>query len=122
MAEQESARADRARTGEWPAGSHYRQWEVGSLSDYAALALGVEGPAYTIATACSASAKVFASGRRLIEAGVCDAVVVGGADTLCRMTVVGLFLAGSHVGQACAIRSAATATASISAKAPPPSS
>jgi 3-oxoacyl-[acyl-carrier-protein] synthase I len=89
MAEQEIARAQRARTGEWPAGSHYRQWEVGSLSDHAALALGVTGPAYTIATACSASAKVFASGRRLIDAGVCDAVVVGGADTLCRMTVSG---------------------------------
>jgi 3-oxoacyl-[acyl-carrier-protein] synthase-1 len=89
MAEQESARVHRARTGEWPAGSHYRQWEIGSLSDCAALALGVTGPAYTIATACSASAKVFASGRRLIEAGVCDAVVVGGADTLCRMTVSG---------------------------------
>lgn len=89
MAEQESARHDRARTGEWPAGSHYKQWELGALSEYVALVLGIEGPAYTITTACSASAKVFASGRRLIEAGVCDAVVVGGADTLCRMTVSG---------------------------------
>src|SRR5262249_8236905 len=86
MAEQESARAYRIHTGEWPTGSHYRQWEVGSLSDHAVLALGVTGPGYTIATACSASAKVFASGRRLIDAGVCDAVIVGGADTLCRMT------------------------------------
>ena len=89
MAEQESARVHRAGAGEWPTGSHYRQWEIGSLSDHATLALGVTGPAYTIATACSASAKVFASGRRLLEAGVCDAVVVGGADTLCRMTVSG---------------------------------
>ena len=89
MAEQEIARAYRAQAGEWPPGSHYHQWEVGSLSEHAALALGVTGPAYTIATACSASAKVFASGRRLIEAGVCDAVVVGGSDTLCRMTVSG---------------------------------
>jgi 3-oxoacyl-[acyl-carrier-protein] synthase-1 len=89
MAEQESARHSRARTGEWPAGSHYKQWEMGTLSEYAALALGIGGPAYTIATACSASAKVFASGRRLIETGVCDAVVVGGADTLCRLTAAG---------------------------------
>jgi 3-oxoacyl-[acyl-carrier-protein] synthase I len=89
MAEQESARVHRAHAGEWPAGSHYRQWEIGSLSDHAALVLGVTGPAYTIATACSASAKVFASGRRLIDAGICDAVVVGGSDTLCRMTVSG---------------------------------
>ena len=89
MAEHESARSQRARTGCWPAGSHYRQWEVGMLAEYVALAIGVTGPAYTIATACSASAKVFASGRRLIEAGVCDAVIVGGADTLCGMTVAG---------------------------------
>ena len=89
MAEHENARGQRARTGFWPVGSHYRQWEVGMLAEYVALAVGVTGPAYTIATACSASAKVFASGRRLIEAGVCDAVIVGGADTLCRMTVAG---------------------------------
>jgi 3-oxoacyl-[acyl-carrier-protein] synthase-1 len=89
MSEQESARHHRMHTGEWPAGSHYRQWEMGALSEYAALALGIGGPAYVIATACSASAKVFASGRRLIEAGVCDAVVVGGADTLCRLTAAG---------------------------------
>ncbi|CAN5922209.1 beta-ketoacyl-[acyl-carrier-protein] synthase family protein [soil metagenome] len=89
VAEHAEARVHRARTGDWPAGSDYRQWEVGSLSDHAALALGVAGPAYSIATACSASAKVFASGRRLLEAGICDAVVVGGADTLCRMTVAG---------------------------------
>jgi 3-oxoacyl-[acyl-carrier-protein] synthase I len=87
--EHEKARAYRARTGDWPTGADYRQWEIGSLSDFAALVLGITGPAYTIATACSASAKVFASGRRLIEAGICDAVVVGGADTLAGMTVAG---------------------------------
>jgi 3-oxoacyl-[acyl-carrier-protein] synthase-1 len=89
MAEHETARVERARTGVWPAGSHYHKWELGSLAESLALALGLAGPAYTIATACSASAKVFASGRRLIEAGICDAVIVGGADTLCRMTVSG---------------------------------
>jgi 3-oxoacyl-[acyl-carrier-protein] synthase-1 len=87
--EHQKARARLMRTGEWPTGAHYLQWEIGSLSDSIALVLGVAGPAYTIATACSASAKVFASGRRLIEAGICDAVVVGGADTLAGMTVAG---------------------------------
>lgn len=89
MAEHETARAERNRTGAWPPYAHYHRWELGSLADSVALALGLAGPAYTIATACSASAKVFASGRRLIEAGICDAVIVGGADTLCRMTVSG---------------------------------
>jgi len=89
MAEHERARQDRKRTGAWPSGNHYGQWELGALADGVASTLGLQGPAYSIATACSASAKVFASGRRLIEAGICDAVVVGGADTLCSMTVSG---------------------------------
>jgi 3-oxoacyl-[acyl-carrier-protein] synthase-1 len=89
MAEHERARAERKRTGAWPSGNHYGHWELGALAESVASALGLQGPAYSIATACSASAKVFASGRRLIEAGVCDAVVVGGADSLCSMTVSG---------------------------------
>src|SRR5208282_1786093 len=40
-------------------------------------------------TACSSSAKAFASARRLIRAGLVDAAVVGGADTLCRLTLNG---------------------------------
>lgn len=43
-------------------------------------AIGAEGPAWAVSTACSSSAKAFASARRLIESGVCDAVAVGGAD------------------------------------------
>jgi 3-oxoacyl-[acyl-carrier-protein] synthase-1 len=89
MAEHERARTERKRTGAWPSDNHYGHWELGALADGVASTLGLQGPAYSIATACSASAKVFASGRRLIEAGVCDAVVVGGADTLCSMTVSG---------------------------------
>lgn len=77
------------RTGAWPPSYDYRQQEAGGLADFAARWLHIEGPAYTIATACSSSAKVFASGRRLIAAGLADAVVVGGADTLCRMTLNG---------------------------------
>lgn len=44
---------------------------------------GITGPAMTINTACSSSAKVFASGARWLEAGLVDAVLVGGVDTLC---------------------------------------
>jgi 3-oxoacyl-[acyl-carrier-protein] synthase I len=77
------------RDGAWPQGFDYRRQETGSLAESAARALGLTGPAYTIATACSSSAKVFASARRLIRAGLADAAVVGGADTLCRMTLNG---------------------------------
>jgi 3-oxoacyl-[acyl-carrier-protein] synthase-1 len=89
IAEGERALRERRRTGQWPAGFHYSQQETGSLSDFAAHNLRLTGPAYTVATACSSSAKVFASARRLIRNGLVDAAVVGGADTLCRMTLNG---------------------------------
>ena len=50
---------------------------------------GVEGPAWSVSTACSSSGKVFASARRLIENGLCDAVLVGGADAHTRTVVEG---------------------------------
>jgi 3-oxoacyl-[acyl-carrier-protein] synthase-1 len=89
IAEGEAALGEFRRTGTWPSRYHYRQQEPGNLGEFAARALGLTGPAYTVATACSSSAKVFASARRLIRAGVADAAVVGGADTLCRMTLNG---------------------------------
>jgi 3-oxoacyl-[acyl-carrier-protein] synthase-1 len=42
-----------------------------------------------ISTACSSSAKVFASAYRSIEAGFCDSAVVGGVDSLCLTTLYG---------------------------------
>lgn len=50
---------------------------------------GVGGPAWCVSTACSSSAKVFASARRLLVEGICDAVVVGGADAHTRTVVEG---------------------------------
>ncbi len=50
---------------------------------------GVRGPGYVVSTACSSSGKVFASARRLIAAGIIDAALVGGIDSLCQMTVRG---------------------------------
>jgi 3-oxoacyl-[acyl-carrier-protein] synthase-1 len=85
----EEALAVYRRTGAWPNRFYYRQQETSSLSEFTARWLKVTGPAYTVATACSSSAKVFASARRLIQAGLADAAVIGGADTLCRMTLNG---------------------------------
>ncbi|MDJ0805483.1 MAG: beta-ketoacyl-[acyl-carrier-protein] synthase family protein [Gammaproteobacteria bacterium] len=51
--------------------------------------LGLEGPALAISTACSSSAKVFAAAHRQIEAGLCDAALVGGVDSLCLTTLYG---------------------------------
>jgi len=89
IAEGEAALAAFRADGVWPPAFDYRQQETGSLAECAARALGLTGPAYTVATACSSSGKVFASARRLIRAGLADAAVVGGADTLCQMTLNG---------------------------------
>jgi len=51
--------------------------------------LKIAGPAQTISTACASSAKAFASAQRSISAGLCDAAVVGGVDTLALSTLFG---------------------------------
>jgi 3-oxoacyl-[acyl-carrier-protein] synthase-1 len=51
--------------------------------------LGLTGPAQTISSACSSSAKVFAAAARFIAAGLCDAAVVGGVDSLALSTLFG---------------------------------
>jgi 3-oxoacyl-[acyl-carrier-protein] synthase-1 len=89
LAEGEAALARLRGEGCWPAGYDYRQQEPGSPGEFAARTLGLTGPAYTIGAACASSAKVFAAARRLIRAGLADAAVVGGADSLCRTTVGG---------------------------------
>ncbi len=60
-----------------------------SLAMFVQEALGLEGPSETISTACSSSAKVFASAERLIRLGLVDAAVVGGVDTLCGSVLFG---------------------------------
>ena len=60
-----------------------------SIAEYTRTRLGLEGPCTAISTACSSSAKAFASAARLMQAGLIDAAVVGGADTLCLTTLYG---------------------------------
>lgn len=67
----------------------YSQQELGDPSRFLANWLALEGPAYTLSTACSSSARAIISGRRLIESGLVDVAIVGGADTLSRMPVNG---------------------------------
>jgi len=60
-----------------------------SLGMFVQAALGLEGPCETISTACSSSAKAFASAERLMRLGLADAAVVGGVDTLCGSVLFG---------------------------------
>ncbi|HET7612272.1 MAG TPA: beta-ketoacyl-[acyl-carrier-protein] synthase family protein [Rhodanobacteraceae bacterium] len=60
-----------------------------SLTAFVADATGIAGPTLTISTACSSSAKVFASAERLIRLGLADAALVGGVDSLCDSVLFG---------------------------------
>jgi len=60
-----------------------------SLGRFLRAYLGLHGPATVVSTACSSSAKVFGSAARMIAAGLCDAALVGGADSLCLTTLYG---------------------------------
>lgn len=51
--------------------------------------LGVEGPSYTVSTACSSSAKAVVDAAQLIGLGLCDAVLAGGVDSLCMTSLYG---------------------------------
>jgi 3-oxoacyl-[acyl-carrier-protein] synthase-1 len=62
---------------------------VHSLGRFVQETLGLTGVCTTVATACSSSAKVFAQAERLIRAGLADAAVVGGVDTLCGSVLFG---------------------------------
>lgn len=60
-----------------------------SLAAFARQVLRLEGPSAVVSSACSSSAKVFGTARRMIAAGLIDAAVVGGVDSLCLTTLYG---------------------------------
>ena len=60
-----------------------------SVAAFVRRVLDLGGPAAVVCSACSSSAKVFGSARRMIEAGMIDAAVVGGVDSLCLTTLYG---------------------------------
>jgi 3-oxoacyl-[acyl-carrier-protein] synthase-1 len=84
-----------AAVGAWENNSNvdedydYAVQEMGACALFIAEVLQVSGPVYGISTACSSGAKALATARRLLRAGLCDAVIAGGVDTLCHLTVMG---------------------------------
>ncbi|QUN05720.1 beta-ketoacyl-[acyl-carrier-protein] synthase family protein [Shewanella yunxiaonensis] len=89
IANGEQALAYYQQHGRFPKDYHYEQQELGSPAEFLQQLLDLQGPAYTVSTACSSSAKVFASGRRLLLSGLCDLVLVGGVDSLSQLTLNG---------------------------------
>ncbi len=77
-------------TGSLPADFEYASTHNSfSVADYLRHRLRLEGPAMVVSCACASSAKVFASARRMLEAGLIDAALVGGVDSLCLTTIYG---------------------------------
>lgn len=79
----------RGRSGAWPPAYRYSDQELGAPAALLAEWLGTAGPAYGLSTACTSGARALLSARRLLRLGVCDAVVCGGVDTLCRLATQG---------------------------------
>jgi 3-oxoacyl-[acyl-carrier-protein] synthase-1 len=90
IAESEQAWVYQREHGSLPPGfAIERQHALYATVEIVRMLTGVRGPGYVVSTACSSSGKVFASARRLIAAGIIDAALVGGVDSLCQMTVRG---------------------------------
>ena len=89
-------------TGALPADFNYDKTQnTFSIADFTRHYFGLSGPAVTISSACSSSAKVFGSARRMVESGLIDAAIVGGVDSLCLTTLYGFNSLGLLSQQAC---------------------
>ena len=75
--------------GKFPENYHYRKQEISSPSRYVSNWLNLQGPVFSVSSACTSGANALASAARLLRLGVCDAVIAGGVDTLCNMTIEG---------------------------------
>jgi 3-oxoacyl-[acyl-carrier-protein] synthase I len=62
---------------------------INSIIQFTRQYLGITGPYATISTACSSSAKVFATAHRYLQAGLCDAAVVAGVEAKCETLLYG---------------------------------
>jgi 3-oxoacyl-[acyl-carrier-protein] synthase I len=83
------------RTGRFDPNHDVRkQHQFSAFTDVICDLAGIAGPRYAISTACSSSGKAVASAQRMIRAGICDAVLVGGADGICYTTVRGFHSLG----------------------------
>jgi len=75
--------------GRWPEHYRYAHQELAGPAEFLAEWLELSGPSYAISTACTAGARALLSARRMLRAGLCDAVLCGGVDTLARLPLNG---------------------------------
>ena len=77
------------RDKHFPCDYDYQQQELSAPANFLADWLQLSGPAYVISTACTSSARALMSAQRLLDLGMCDAVICGGVDSLCKLTLNG---------------------------------
>ncbi|MCS3512958.1 MULTISPECIES: beta-ketoacyl-[acyl-carrier-protein] synthase family protein [Pseudomonas] len=77
------------RDRHFPSDYDYQQQELSAPANFLADWLQLSGPTYVISTACTSSARALMSAQRLLDLGVCDAVLCGGVDSLCKLTLNG---------------------------------
>ncbi len=82
-----------------PALAHAHLNTPHALAAFAQRTLALQGPALTVSTACSSSAKAFATGERWLRLGLVDAVVVGGVDALSNSLLYGFRALGLVSGE-----------------------
>jgi 3-oxoacyl-[acyl-carrier-protein] synthase-1 len=76
--------------GPLPAWFHYDETQnTYSVAAFVRKYFDLNGPAFVVSTACSSSSKVFANAQRMMDCGLIDAAIVGGADSLCLTTLYG---------------------------------
>jgi 3-oxoacyl-[acyl-carrier-protein] synthase I len=89
IAEGERALALQMQQHQFAPDYHYQMQELAAPAEFISWLANVSGPGYAISTACSSSARALLSAQSLLQADVADAVIVGGVDSLCQLTLRG---------------------------------
>lgn len=69
----------------------YQYHAVHTVAEYLAQQFHCEGPVISVSTACSSGTTAIAVATALLRSGVVSNVLVGGADSLCRLTYYGFY-------------------------------
>ncbi|ACT58991.1 beta-ketoacyl-ACP synthase [Hirschia baltica] len=93
---------DRIKNGEWDDDYDFTNQELGDTAQFLKNSIGFTGPCHTVSTACTSGSKALAAAARFINAGLADAVICGGVDSLSRLTTNGFSALDSVSSQMCA--------------------
>jgi len=79
------------KNGTFPQDYALRFQSASYPAEFISRKFGLSGPVFTVATACSSGASAIVRGAELIRAGVCNAVIAGGADVVSAAAMAGFY-------------------------------